>query len=121
MWIISQMFTDLLIGFWLCEHGSCFGILIGLCVGLLGNDCLKSAPGNVLWPQKWSESLQFYKNRRCLFVIVCMDMTLFIVSKNFKSLAKRSLLFRLLFFFFSFFGFLGPHPRHIEFPRLGVQ
>jgi len=27
----------------------------------------------------------------------------------------------LLFFFFFFFCFLGPHPWHMEVPRLGVQ
>ena len=27
----------------------------------------------------------------------------------------------ILNFFFSFFGFLGPHPWHMEVPRLGVK
>ena len=26
-----------------------------------------------------------------------------------------------IFYFFSFFVFLGPHPQHMEFPRLGVE
>ena len=27
----------------------------------------------------------------------------------------------VIFFFFFFFVFLGPHPRHMEVPRLGVE
>ena len=38
--------------------------------------------------------------------------------------AQRELLYRayfILFYFILFFGFLGPHLRHMEVPRLGVE
>ena len=36
-------------------------------------------------------------------------------------ISRESLLKLSLLIFFFFFGFLGPHPRHMEVPRLGVQ
>ena len=36
-------------------------------------------------------------------------------------LEKRNKRFELVFFFFVFLPFLGPLPRHMEVPRLGVK
>ena len=43
-------------------------------------------------------------------MIVCLHLDIF-----------RQSHFFLIFFFFFFFVFLGPHPQHMEVPRLGVD
>ena len=48
---------------------------------------------------------------------------LFSVSPTIDVMSKRMYTIWLIFYFtiFCFFFFLGPHPRHMEVPRLGVQ
>ena len=39
---------------------------------------------------------------------------MYTLKKNLKGVSRQN------FFYFLFFGFLGPHPWHMEVPRLGV-
>ena len=44
------------------------------------------------------------------------------LPRAYLHITSRTFLFFLSFlFFFLFFCFLGPHPRHMEVPRLGVE
>ena len=81
-----------------------------------------------------TSSFPFAKNCKCLFFIAEFQFVLFYGSSTFlnffvitifyflNSLELNIPLFmKLDFFSFFFFCFLGPHSRHIEVPRLGVD
>ena len=43
------------------------------------------------------------------------------MAEGARELSKASFIYLFIYFFFFLFWFLGPHPWHMEVPRLGVE
>ena len=68
---------------------------------------------------------KYFPEPRCNHQNVCQTgekkkVTLDTCSKTVGCHTEKKIL-RLFFFFFFFLVFLGPHPQHMEVPRLGVE
>ena len=61
-----------------------------------------------------------YPNWIFFMCLLAIFMSLFVNLLFFSTYIFSSILDYMLFIYFYFFPFLGPHPRHMEVPRLGV-
>ena len=75
---------------------------------------------NLLCHQRTSKRPAFYyASRSCCIWLQHTHVYTFLKKKSEVCVGRYSFFF--FFFFFFFFVFIGPHLRHMEVPRLGVQ